>query len=210
MLDAGRSYRNSIEHAESPAPSLVPIARMSNRPQQTRADWRQLYPFESHWLELPGGRMHYLDEGPADRAAGIAPNAAVRPRQSDLVVSLAALIDALRGRLSLRGRRSPRLRAERQAAAIADAWTITSTTCARSSRQLDLERVTLVAQDWGGAIGLGRDAADAGAARADRAVQHGRVSAAVHSVANSRVPHCRCWAAGGAGRQSCSAGPRCG
>ena len=26
----------------------------------------ELYPFDSHWLELPGGRMHYLDEGPRD------------------------------------------------------------------------------------------------------------------------------------------------
>ncbi len=25
-----------------------------------------LYPFESHWLDLDGGRMHYLDEGPRD------------------------------------------------------------------------------------------------------------------------------------------------
>ncbi|MEJ8567240.1 alpha/beta fold hydrolase [Elongatibacter sediminis] len=25
-----------------------------------------LYPFDSHWLQRPAGRMHYLDEGPAD------------------------------------------------------------------------------------------------------------------------------------------------
>jgi haloalkane dehalogenase len=25
-----------------------------------------LYPFKSHWLDLAGGRMHYLDEGPRD------------------------------------------------------------------------------------------------------------------------------------------------
>lgn len=25
-----------------------------------------LYPFESHWLDLDGGRLHYLDEGPRD------------------------------------------------------------------------------------------------------------------------------------------------
>ena len=27
------------------------------------APWRRLYPFESHFLELNGGRLHYLDEG---------------------------------------------------------------------------------------------------------------------------------------------------
>ena len=26
----------------------------------------ELYPFESNWLDLPGGKMHYLDEGPRD------------------------------------------------------------------------------------------------------------------------------------------------
>ena len=25
--------------------------------------WRDLYPFDSHYLSLPGGRLHYLDEG---------------------------------------------------------------------------------------------------------------------------------------------------
>ena len=35
-------------------------------PAETHAnDWRALYPFASHWADLPAGRMHYLDEGPA-------------------------------------------------------------------------------------------------------------------------------------------------
>lgn len=28
--------------------------------------FRDLYPFESHWIDLEGVRMHYLDEGPKD------------------------------------------------------------------------------------------------------------------------------------------------
>ncbi len=28
------------------------------------SDLRQLYPFASHWLETPAGRLHYVDEGP--------------------------------------------------------------------------------------------------------------------------------------------------
>jgi len=32
-------------------------------------DWRALYPFESRWLDLAGGRLHYVDEGPRDAPA---------------------------------------------------------------------------------------------------------------------------------------------
>ena len=30
------------------------------------SDLRKLYPFASHWLETPAGRVHYVDEGPRD------------------------------------------------------------------------------------------------------------------------------------------------
>ena len=40
---------------------------MTSTPSKT-ADWRTLYPFASHWADLPGGRMHYLDDGPAGRS----------------------------------------------------------------------------------------------------------------------------------------------
>lgn len=30
------------------------------------SDLRRLYPFASHWLETPAGRLHYVDEGPRD------------------------------------------------------------------------------------------------------------------------------------------------
>ena len=36
-----------------------------------RQDFRQLYPFESHWLDLDGVRLHYLDEGPRDAAGPV-------------------------------------------------------------------------------------------------------------------------------------------
>ena len=53
--------------------------------------------------------------------------------------------------------------------------------------QLDLRETTLVAHDWGGAIGFG-----AAVARPDRfhvrAAQHGCLSAAVYSLADSDVP----------------------
>ncbi len=34
-------------------------------------DVRPLYPFASHWLETPGGRLHYVDEGPRDAPAAV-------------------------------------------------------------------------------------------------------------------------------------------
>ena len=33
------------------------------------ATWRDQYPFQSHFLDVDGGRMHYLDEGPKDAPA---------------------------------------------------------------------------------------------------------------------------------------------
>lgn len=31
-----------------------------------KSSYRSLYPFNSHWLEMEGNRLHYLDEGPRD------------------------------------------------------------------------------------------------------------------------------------------------
>src|SRR5690242_20223228 len=42
-----------------------PASSMSQQVSTGTNDWRQLYPFGSHWLAIPAGRMHYLDEGPA-------------------------------------------------------------------------------------------------------------------------------------------------
>ena len=37
-----------------------------NSPDALPADVRALYPFASHWLDTPAGRVHYIDEGPRD------------------------------------------------------------------------------------------------------------------------------------------------
>src|SRR5688572_23028071 len=41
---------------------------MAHTTHNDSAAWRRLYPFESHWLPLPAGRMHYVDEGPEGEA----------------------------------------------------------------------------------------------------------------------------------------------
>ena len=35
-------------------------------PDATRPAWRALYPFTSHWIDVGGHALHYLDEGPRD------------------------------------------------------------------------------------------------------------------------------------------------
>src|SRR5436305_10922223 len=45
-------------------------SRMLLTAQSAAREWRLLYPFAPHWLELPAGRMHYLDENPEATANG--------------------------------------------------------------------------------------------------------------------------------------------
>ncbi len=116
---------------------------------QTSAAWRRLYPFASHWAELPAGRMHYLDEGPAADAALLFVHG--NPTWSFHWRRLMAALrskhrcvapDHLGCGLSDRPRQFLRLNdhIENLGALV---------------ERLSLERITLVAQDWGGAIGLG-------------------------------------------------------
>ncbi|MCI0331729.1 MAG: alpha/beta fold hydrolase [Planctomycetes bacterium] len=138
---------------------------MSQVSQNDSADWRRIYPFASHWAELPGGRMHYLDEGPG--------GAGNPGRGEPLGVDLAepstllfvhgnptwsfhwrALVESLQPRyrciapdhlgcgLSDKPQQDFSLNDH-----IENLCTLVD--------KLALERVTLVAQDWGGAIGLG-------------------------------------------------------
>jgi pimeloyl-ACP methyl ester carboxylesterase len=120
-------------------------------------DWLRLYPFESHWHE-PGsglGRMHYVDEGPIDSSNG---------RQAETLLFVHGnptwsfhwrrLILALRNRyrcvapdhigcgLSDKPRRFLTLDDHIK-------------NLGSFIESLQLARVTLIAQDWGGAIGLG-------------------------------------------------------
>jgi haloalkane dehalogenase len=120
-------------------------------------DWRQLYPFESHWHE-PGsgyGRMHYLDEGPLHSSNGKNPEtllfvhgnptwsfhwrrliAGLRPRFRCIAP------DHLGCGLSDKPQRFFKLDDHIE-------------NLSHLIETLQLERLTLIAQDWGGAIGLG-------------------------------------------------------
>jgi pimeloyl-ACP methyl ester carboxylesterase len=118
-------------------------------------DWRELFPFDPHWIDFRGGRMHYIDEGPDRGTNGELREALLfvhgNPTWSfhwrRLILSLRSRYrciapDHLGCGLSAKPQRAIRLDEHvDNLAALVDT--------------LRLDRLTLVAQDWGGAIGLG-------------------------------------------------------
>ncbi len=114
------------------------------------ADWKSLYPFESHELSILGERMHYLDEGQGPVLLCLHGNPtwsfywrevvkAFRDRYRVVVPDHIGC--GLSSKPSLRqyshslGRRASDIHA--------------------LVEELDLQQITLVAHDWGGAIGMG-------------------------------------------------------
>lgn len=111
--------------------------------------WRGEYPFESNWLETPHGRVHYVDEGdnPQSTLLFVHGNPTWSFHWRRFIAALSGThrcvaIDHLGCGLSDKPQREHRLseRVEH---------------LGRLIDQLGLRNVTLVAQDWGGAIGLG-------------------------------------------------------
>jgi pimeloyl-ACP methyl ester carboxylesterase len=126
-------------------------------------NWRDLCPFESHWLEVGGRRMHYLDEGRGPVLLLVHGN----PTWS---FYWRELVRAFRDRYrvvvpdhvgcGLSDKPSPEEYPYRLARRIGDLRALIA--------ELALERITLVVHDWGGPIGLG--AAVAGPERFARLV----------------------------------------
>jgi haloalkane dehalogenase len=111
--------------------------------------WRQLYPFPSHWADRPGGRMHFLDEGPtrADTILFVHGNPTWSFHWRRLISELRTKYrcvapDHLGCGLSDKPTRFLHLQDHiDNLVALID--------------RLEIDRLTLVAQDWGGAIALG-------------------------------------------------------
>jgi len=112
--------------------------------------WRDLYPFESHYADVSGQRMHYLDEGSGPPLLMVHGNptwsfywrnlvSAFRDRYRVIVPDHVGC--GLSDKPSL-GQYDFRL-----ASRITDLASLVE--------QLNLENVTLLAHDWGGAIGVG-------------------------------------------------------
>jgi pimeloyl-ACP methyl ester carboxylesterase len=145
-------------------------------------DWRQHYPFESRWHE-PGvgcGRMHYLDEGPLNSAgvSDAALNVGGVSHADGLLNGRSATESPLtESLLFVHGNPTWSFHWRRLVAALRNRYRCVAPDhigCGLSDKPqqfftlndhienlselietLQLDRVTLIAQDWGGAIGLG-------------------------------------------------------
>lgn len=122
-------------------------------PLAMTADWRPLFPFASKWLDVGGVRYHYLDEGAGEPILMVHGN----PTWS---FYWHALIAAWRGRyrvivpdhVGCGLSDKPPDYAYRLEQHVANLRTLVAT--------LDLRGITLMAHDWGGAIGLGAAVAE--------------------------------------------------
>ncbi len=124
-------------------------AEQSNSPA-----WRSLYPFQSHWLEVGSHRYHYLDEGEGPVLLLVHGN----PTWS---FYWRELIKSLRGRYRV-------VVPDHIGCGLSDKPDTSNYGFRLEDRigdlgqlieQLDLQQVTLIAHDWGGAIGMGAAAA---------------------------------------------------
>jgi len=113
-------------------------------------DWRSLYPFASHYFEIDSVRMHYIDEGSGLPVLMVHGNPTWSFYWRELVRALrdryrAIAIDHIGCGLS-----------DKPDASMY-AYTLFQRVndLVRFICQLDLQQITLVAHDWGGAIGLG-------------------------------------------------------
>jgi haloalkane dehalogenase len=114
------------------------------------ADWRPLYPFASHEIRLGGYRCHYLDEGSGPAVLMVHGNPTWSFYWRELVRALrpqyrVVVPDHIGCGLSEKP--SPAAYSYRLAQRVAD--------LSELIEKLGLEQITLVAHDWGGAIGMG-------------------------------------------------------
>lgn len=124
---------------------------MAERNSQTAAsdDWRSLYPFCSHYLPLPAGpRLHYLDEGSGRPLLFVHGNPTWSFYWRNLVNGLSdrwrcVAVDHVGCGLSDKPQNYDYCLSQHVENLVA------------LVEKLDLREVTLVAHDWGGAIGLG-------------------------------------------------------
>ena len=115
----------------------------------SEADWidRDEYPFESHYIQVPAGRMHYVDEGSGQPVVMVHGNPTWSFLYRKVIKRLqpeyrCIAMDHLGFGLSDKPKDWSYLPAEH------------STNLATLIEGLGLKNITLVVQDWGGPIGL--------------------------------------------------------
>jgi pimeloyl-ACP methyl ester carboxylesterase len=110
--------------------------------------WRDLYPFESHFVRINGQQLHYLDEGAGEPLLFVHGNPTWSFYWRNLILGLrdryrCIAVDHIGCGLSDKPQEYEYTLARR----IDDVVEL--------MRHLDLKSTTLAAHDWGGAIGLG-------------------------------------------------------
>src|SRR4051812_45200256 len=111
-------------------------------------DWQSLYPFRSHELLLDGQRYHYIDEGQGEPLLLVHGNPTWSLMWRELIRALrnqyrVIAVDHMGCGLSDKPQQYP-YRLEQHIE------NLSALVC-----KLDLHDTTLIAHDWGGAIGLG-------------------------------------------------------
>ncbi len=113
-------------------------------------DWHSLYPFESHETRINGLRYHYLDEGTGPALLLVHGNPTWSFMWREIVWSLRdrfRLIVPDHIGCGLSDKPGPEQYSYRLAQRVADLKQLID--------HLNLKQITLVAHDWGGAIGMG-------------------------------------------------------
>ncbi len=121
---------------------------MSEIPAASRAGFAEEYPFASHYLNVNGRQYHYLDEGAGETLLFVHGNPTWSFAWRKLVGDLSAnyrcvAVDHLGCGFSEKPQDYP--------------YTLANhiNNLGQFIQQLDLSQVTLIAHDWGGAIGMG-------------------------------------------------------
>lgn len=116
---------------------------------------KALYPFDSHWMDLDGLKLHYIDEGPQDPAQKDAPVLLLLHGNPTWSFYYRNLILALRGQYRV-------IVPDHMGCGLSDkpqAYTYTLSqhieNLSRLIEGLDLGKIAMVIHDWGGAIGMG-------------------------------------------------------
>jgi len=110
--------------------------------------WRDLYPFESHFMHVGGHRLHYVDEGAGEPLLFVHGNPTWSFYWRNLILGLrdryrCVAVDHIGCGLSDKPQQYEYTLQRR----IDDLVEVVE--------RLDLRRATLVAHDWGGSVGLG-------------------------------------------------------
>lgn len=120
----------------------------SDSDQGSLPKWREEYPFQSNFLELGGPRMHFVDEGQGEPVIMVHGNPTWSFYYRKLISALsgqnrAIAVDHIGCGLSDKPTDYP--------------YSLDThiSNLSRLIEELDLNNATLVAHDWGGAIGLG-------------------------------------------------------